>query len=222
MADLPHRYITIEGPIGVGKTSLARRIAGALDLDLLLEQADENPFLERYYRDPENGALPTQLHFLFQRSRQLADMQQHDLFSRGRVADFLMEKDRLFASVTLSDLEFDLYQQVYERVSVDAPAPDIVVYLQAPAVVLMQRIRKRGIQMEQGIDRDYLTRLSDAYTSFFHRYEASPLLIVNAGSIDPVNDDNDFEQLMDRILSVRTGRHYFNPAPAAGMLKSGT
>ena len=207
------QFITIEGPIGVGKTSLAKRLAESLGYDLMLEQADENPFLERFYRDPAGAALPTQLFFLFQRVRQIQELRQSDLFSPVRVTDFLLEKDRLFAELTLGPDEFRLYEQVYEQVAVDAPTPDLVVYLQAPVDVLAERIRRRGLSYEQDIQSDYLRRLNEAYMQFFHRYQAAPLLIVNAASIDPINREADYEQLLERILNAGSGREYFNPAP---------
>lgn len=208
------RHITVEGPIGVGKTSLAKRLAKSLGYELLLERAEENPFLERFYRDPAGAALPTQLFFLFQRVRQVESLRQTDLFSPVRVTDFLLEKDRLFAELTLAPDEFRLYQQVYEQVALDAPAPDLVVYLQAPVDVLVQRIRRRGIAYEQEIRPDYLRRLNEAYMQFFHRYLGAPLLIVNAAAIDPIHRDEDYEQLLDRILNAGFGREYFNPAPS--------
>jgi deoxyadenosine/deoxycytidine kinase len=207
------QFITIEGPIGVGKTSLAKRLAESLGYELLLEQADENPFLERFYNDPVGAALPTQLFFLFQRVRQIQDLRQSDLFSPVRVTDFLLEKDRLFAELTLGPDEFRLYEQVYEQVAVDAPTPDLVVYLQAPVDVLAERISRRGLVYEQNIQPDYLRRLNEAYMQFFHRYQAAPLLIVNAASIDPINREADYEQLLERILNAGNGREYFNPAP---------
>lgn len=207
------RYLVVEGPIGAGKTSLARRLAAHYGSDLVLEQAEENPFLERYYRDPKRFALPAQLFFLFQRARQVQDMRQDDLFSPVRVADFLLEKDKLFAELTLAPDELALYHQTFEHLAIDAPPPDLVVYLQAPADVLLHRVRKRGIAYEQNIEPAYLERLADAYTRFFHNYHASPLLIVNAREINPVERDADFQQLLRAIDSARSGRHYFNPVP---------
>lgn len=207
------RYIAIEGPIGVGKTSLARRVAATLEFDLVLEGAEENPFLERFYRDPAANALPTQLHFLFQRARQAQEMRQSDLFAGGRVADFLLEKDRIFARLNLRDEEFRLYEQVYQGLTLDAPTPDLVVYLQAPVEVLIERVQRRGIVYEQAVRPEYLRRLSEAYMDFFHRYEASPLLIVNAAVIDPVRRERDFEDLLRRIQQMEGGRQYYNPAP---------
>ncbi len=212
MSASPHKFIVIEGPIGVGKTSLTRRLAKSLGAQLVLEQADENPFLERFYRNPKAAAFQAQLFFLFQRARQLEEVRQADLFGAVRIADYLLEKDRLFARVTLDDSEYALYERVYERIVVDAPKPDLVVYLQAPVDVLVDRIAKRGIRYEQYIERAYLDKLTQAYARFFHSYDAAPLLIVNAASIDPVNNDADYQQLFAEINRTRRGRHFFNPA----------
>ena len=209
----PLRYLAVEGPIGVGKTSLARRLAETLQFELVLEQAEENPFLERFYRDPAANALPTQLHFLFQRARQAQQMRQSDLFAGGRVADFLLEKDQIFARLTLPDEEYRLYDQVYQGLALDAPTPDLVIYLQAPVDVLLERVQRRGIAYEQSVRRDYLQRLSEAYMRFFHRYDAGPLLIVNAATIDPVRREQDYQDLLGRINAMEGGRQYYNPAP---------
>jgi deoxyguanosine kinase len=206
-----HRFIVVEGPIGVGKTSLARRLSQSLGGELVLEQAEQNPFLERFYKNPRAAAFQTQLFFLFQRARQLEEVRQEDLFSAVRVADYLLEKDRLFARVTLDDAEYALYERVYERVVVDAPKPDLVVYLQAPVDVLVDRIARRGIRYEQHIERAYLDKLTQAYARFFHSYDASPLLIVNSAVIDTVNSDSDYQQLYAEIAKPRRGRHFFNP-----------
>ena len=210
--DIPaQRYIVIEGPIGVGKTSLARRLAETLEADLVLEQDAQNPFLERFYRNPKTGALPAQLFFLFQRAQQLGTLKQQDLFAPRRVADYLFEKDRLFAGLTLDAAEMALYEQVAARLAVDPPKPDLVVYLQAPVETLLQRIAKRGTSFEHLIDAPYLTRLNDAYARFFHEYDRAPLLIVNAASIDPVQNQADFEELVGAIRRMKKGRMYYNP-----------
>jgi deoxyguanosine kinase len=216
-SDIPHQFIVLEGPIGVGKTSLARRLCASLDAEPVLEQAAENPFLERFYRNPRDGALPAQLYFLFQRAQQLAALNQQDMFAPLRVADYLLEKDRLFARVTLDDAEFGLYEQVYTKLDVQAPKPDLVVYLQAPVDVLLERIAKRGIRYEQQIERAYLERLNEAYARFFHEYEAAPLLIVNAASIDPVNNQADYDELLAAIQRMKRGRLYYNPLRSRGI-----
>ncbi len=208
------RFLVVEGPIGVGKTSLALRLAERLGGGLMLEQADDNPFLERFYDSPRAAAFPTQLHFLFQRSRQLAELRQGDLFREGPlIADFMLEKDRLFAEINLDVDELALYAQVYARLAMEAPAPDLVVYLQAPVDVLLARIRRRDRPQERSIDAGYLQRLTDAYTAFFSRYDRSPLLIVNATELNPVEREEDLERLAGEIHSTRRGRRYFNPAP---------
>ena len=215
--DIPHQFIVIEGPIGVGKTSLARRLCASLEAEAVLEQAAENPFLERFYRNPRDGALPAQLYFLFQRAQQLAALNQQDMFAPTRVADYLLEKDRLFARITLDDAEFGLYEQVYAKLDVQPPKPDLVVYLQAPVDVLLERIAKRGIRYEQQIERAYLERLNEAYARFFHEYEAAPLLIVNAASIDPINNQADYDELLAAIQRMKKGRLYYNPLRSRGI-----
>jgi deoxyadenosine/deoxycytidine kinase len=213
MADT--RYIVIEGPIGVGKTSLARRLAAALDAELMLEEAAANPFLERFYQDPRGAALPTQLFFLFQRARQVEDLRQPDMFNATRVADFMLEKDRLFAEVNLDRHELALYDRVHESLEVEPPAPDLVVYLQAPVDTLLHRIARRGLDYEQRITRRYLERLAESYSRFFHAYDAAPLLIVNAATIDPIHNEGHFQVLLSEMLQIRSGRHFFNPLSAA-------
>ncbi|HEX2668796.1 MAG TPA: deoxynucleoside kinase [Gammaproteobacteria bacterium] len=207
------RYIVVEGPIGVGKTSLAMKLAETLGGELLLERAEENPFLERFYRDPKGAALPTQLSFLFQRARQLQELRQGDIFQPTRVADFLLDKDPLFARLNLDDEELKLYEQVYQHLTLDAPRPDLVVYLQAPVDVLVRRVNRRGIGYERFIQQEYLERVASAYSHYFHHYSASPLLIVNAADINPVESEADYNSLVREINRVRSGRHYFNPTP---------
>ncbi|MGH8413598.1 MAG: deoxynucleoside kinase [Gammaproteobacteria bacterium] len=212
MTEDKSRYLVVEGPIGVGKTSLAQLLAETFSAELLLERAEENPFLERFYRDPKNAALPTQLSFLFQRTRQMQQMRQGDIFTPARVADYMLEKDRLFAQLNLDDDEFALYEQVYQNLALDAPVPDLVVYLQAPVDVLMRRVMRRGVGYEQFVQRDYLERVAGAYANFFHYYSRSPLLIVNASDINLVDSEEDYGLLVREISRVRSGRHYFNPA----------
>jgi deoxyguanosine kinase len=177
----------------------------------VLEQDAQNPFLERFYRNQKSGALPAQLFFLFQRAQQLGTLKQQDLFAPRRVADYLFEKDRLFAGLTLDAAEMALYEQVAGRLAVDPPKPDLVVYLQAPVETLLQRIARRGTAYESLIDAPYLTRLNDAYARFFHEYERAPLLIVNAASIDPLQNDADYEELVGAIRRMGKGRMYYNP-----------
>lgn len=208
-------FIVVEGPIGVGKTSLARRLAESFGCELLLEGAADNPFLSRFYRNPRAAAMQTQLFFLLQRAQQMQELRQADMFEPVRVADFLMDKDRLFARLTLDNEEFKLYEQVYSHLTIDVPAPDLVIYLQAPVDVLVKRIAKRGIASERAMEHGYLRSLCDAYTRFFHYYDASPLLIVNAADINLVESDSDYRALLEQIGQVTSGRHYFNPAPAA-------
>jgi deoxyguanosine kinase len=207
------RYLVVEGPIGVGKTSLAVKLAETLGGELMLERAEENPFLERFYRDPKNAALPTQLSFLFQRARQLQQLRQGDIFQPTRVADFLLDKDPLFARLNLDDEELKLYQQVYQHLTLDAPRPDLVIYLQAPVEVLVRRVQRRGIGYERFIQQEYLERIANAYSQFFHHYGASPLLIVNAADINPVDSAADYAALVREISRIHSGRHYFNPTP---------
>jgi deoxyadenosine/deoxycytidine kinase len=211
------RYIVVEGPIGVGKTSLARRLAKSFDAELLLEAVDENPFLERFYRSGRTAALPAQLFFLFQRSRQIEELRQSDMFSPIRIADFHLDKDRLFAETNLDAEELSLYDQIYEKLDIDAPVPDLVIYLQASVDALMERISRRGVPYERAIDRQYLETLAEAYARYFHSYDAGPLLIVNATSIDPVHDDDDYDQLYQQICQPLGGRRFFNPSSVAAL-----
>jgi len=209
----PPRYIAVEGPIGVGKTSLSRRLAETFNYELLLEKSDENPFLERFYQNRREHALATQLFFLFQRTRQIQELRQSDLFENVRVADFLIDKDRLFARETLDKDEYELYLKVYQHLTLDAPVPDLVIYLQAPSQTLLDRIQMRGIPSEQYIDKAYLDQLNEAYTEFFHYFDKTSLLIVNSAEIDLVNNEDDYQQLVDYILSLPRGTHFFNPKP---------
>ena len=210
MSSLPN-YIVIEGPIGVGKSSLAQRLANDFNSQLMLEEVDENPFLEQFYQRPREAALSTQLFFLMHRTRQIKELRQADIFSQSKIADYLIEKDQLFAQVTLTPTEYELYLQVYEHMIIDAPKPDLVVYLQAPVHTLIERIRKRGRNYERLIESSYLEQLNEAYAEFFYHYNDTPLLIVNASDIDFIHNDRDYEQLKAQIVSTTSGRHYFNP-----------
>lgn len=206
-------FLVVEGPIGVGKTSLVRRLAEHFRGETLLEAADENPFLQRFYENPKASAFPAQLFFLFQRSQQMNDLQQGDMFRQQLIADFMLEKDRLFAQINLDAEEMKLYEQVYSRMTLEAPAPDLVVYLQAPVDVLLERIRQRARPQERTLDRAYLQRLCDAYTKFFHFYDRSPLLIINAATINPLESEQDFNLLVEHICSEGPQRRYLNPMP---------
>ena len=209
------RYIAVEGPIGAGKTSLAKRLAESLSADLVLEEVAENPFLERFYRDGQSAALPAQMFFLFARARQIEGLRQSDMFSTVKVADYLFAKDNLFAEMNLTSEELALYQQVVDSLNIDAPVPDLVIYLQASVDSLLTRIARRGIGFERAINRRYLERLTDSYARFFHAYNEGPLLIVNASQIDPINNEVDYEQLFQQIEKTTGGRHFYNPIAAA-------
>ncbi len=207
------RFIAVEGPIGAGKTSLARRLAESLRYGTLLEPVADNPFLDRFYADGRTQALPTQLFFLLHRVRQVTDLKADDLLGPNLVADFMIEKDELFARLTLEEAEYELYRQIQQSLHIEAPAPDLVVYLQAPTEVLQRRIQSRGIRFEQNIADDYLEALVNAYTEFFHYYDDAPLLIVNATEIDFVHNDEHFEQLLAQLLHMEGTRQFFNPNP---------
>ena len=204
------RYIVIEGPIGVGKTSLAKKLAIEFGGDLLLEKAEDNPFLANFYKNPRQYALSTQLHFLLQRAQQVQDFRQADLFQGSHIADFMVDKDPLFAQMTLNRDELELYQQIYAHLTLDAPRPDLVIYLQAPLDILRDRIALRGIGYEQQIRDEYLLRLCESYTRFFHDYEDSALLTINTQSVDLINNAADYQAVLEKINDIHSGRHYFN------------
>ena len=207
------KYLAVEGPIGVGKTTLARKLADVFTYPLMLEPVTENPFLDRFYAEGASQALPTQLFFLLHRARQVTDMPGNDLLDRSLVADFMMEKDELFAKLTLDAEEFLLYQQIQNSLKVKPPVPDLVIYLQAPAKTLQDRVLHRGNTFEQSIELDYLDALNDSYTEFFHYYEQAPLLVVNASEVDFANNDEHFLALLEQILCMEGTRQFYNPNP---------
>lgn len=207
----PPGYIAVEGAIGAGKTTLARRLAATFNYEMLSEDAQENPFLKKFYHNQRQSALATQLFFLFQRAQKVGELRQRDIFQPVRVADFLVEKDPLFARINLDPDEYALYEKVYRQLTIEAPVPDLVIYLQASTDVLLRRIERRGIAYEQVIDAAYLEKLSDVYSQFFLYYDKAPLLIVNASAIDLADSESDYRQLVDYLLDIRSGRHYFNP-----------
>ena len=206
----PLRYIVVEGPIGVGKTSLARRLAARLSADVLLEQPAENPFLARFYQDMPRYALPTQLFFLFQRLRQIEPLAQADLFARATVSDFLLDKDPLFARITLSGDELALYRRIFEALRPQSPAPDLVVYLQAQPGTLIERVRRRGVDFERSISEEYLALLAESYSRFFYHYTDAPVLIINSENLNFAARDDDLELLVERMRGMRSRREFFN------------
>jgi deoxyadenosine/deoxycytidine kinase len=205
-----YHYVVVEGPIGVGKTSLVNLLAEHSEARTLLEKPQENPFLTRYYDDAARYALPTQLFFLFQRINEVRDLTQMDMFSTRTISDYLFEKDSLFARLTLSDDEYKLYQTIYQSLAPQAPTPDLVIYLQASTDALIERVRRRGYRHERAIQGDYLSRLSSSYGEFFYHYDDAPLLIVNSDHLNFVDNAEDFNLLLDRIGRMRGRREYFN------------
>lgn len=205
-----YHYIVVEGPIGVGKTTLCRKLATAFEAQLLLEQPQNNPFLDKFYRDAKRYALPAQLSFLMQRTEQMQELAQIDLSDTCIVSDFLIDKDPIFAKLTLADEELLLYQQIYQQVRAHPPLPDLVIYLQAHPDTLIDRVQKRGLAMEEGISALYLTHLCESYSRFFYDYQAAPLLIVNADHLNPIDLDDDFNLLLTHIRNMRGKREFFN------------
>jgi deoxyguanosine kinase len=216
MNAIPHaglqrfRHIAIEGPIGAGKSSLARKLAAHLDADLLLEQAEENPFLGRFYADMTGYAFQTQLHFLFQRVKQMQGVAQPGMFAGALVSDFLFAKDALFARLNLSDDEYRLYGQMHAQVAGQFGEPDLVVWLQATPATLLQRIQRRAIAMEQGISAAYLQRVCDAYVSYFRSYAGAPVFVIGTEDFNPVDNEADFQALVASLAAFRGPREYFH------------
>jgi deoxyadenosine/deoxycytidine kinase len=207
-----YRYVAIEGPIGAGKTSLTRKLAEHFNGHTLLEKPEANPFLERFYSDRARYALPTQLFFLFQRVQQLADLRQLDMFQELLFADFLLDKDPLFARLTLADDELKLYEQILAQLRPQTPPPDLVIYLQAPPGKLVERVLRRGNPVEARLGEEYLADLAESYMRFFHQYDDAPVLIVNTENLNPIDSAADFSLLLDRIARLRGRREYFNLA----------
>jgi deoxyguanosine kinase len=206
------RYLVVEGPIGAGKTSLARRLASRMSSDLVLELPEENPFLARFYEDMARYALPTQLFFLFQRARLLEPLAQPDMFGRPVIGDFLLDKDPLFARLTLSADELALYQKIYEALRPRSPTPDMVVYLQAQPATLIERVKRRARGYERPVSEEYLALLAESYARFFYHYNAAPVLIVNSDNLNFVERDADFELLVSRLRAMKSRREFFNLA----------
>ena len=204
-------FIVVEGPIGSGKTTLARMLAEKFSTQLLTEKAEENPFLARFYDDPIRYALQTQIFFLFQRARQIVDISQIDMFSQPITADFFLEKDPLFARLNLNDEEYALYHQIFQHLQLESPKPDLVIYLQTPVSALTERIAERNIKYENNIQPEYLERLATAYSEYFHTYDAAPVLIVNNEKLNIIKDEAALNLLVDRIDQFQGRREYFNP-----------
>jgi len=212
------KFIAVEGPIGVGKTTLTKLLAESFGYNTFLEKPSENPFLADFYENPSQAALGTQLFFLFQRVKQIQEIKQGDIFTPTRVSDFLLDKDKLFAKATLSDQELKLYEQIYDYLSLDLPTPDLVVYLQAETKTLHQRVMHRGIEMEKSVSFDYLELLNESYKEFFFDYDRSPVLIVNSDYLDLESSKGDYDLLLTKLLDYfnkpEGSKMYFNPSPA--------
>lgn len=205
------RYIVVEGPIGVGKTSLAKILAAEFQARLLFERVEENPFLGKFYEDRETYAFQNQLFFLLSRYRQQRGLSQHDLFNQNTIADYLFAKDKIFATLTLSSEELNLYQQVYQLLNPRVPKPDLVVYLQARPEVLYKRVKKRDKSYEKGVTLEYLREVAQAYNQYFFHYDESPLLVVNTSEIDFVSSSKDLADLIKEINNMGSGTQHYIP-----------
>ena len=206
-----YKFIVVEGPIGVGKTTLARKLANNLNSELLLEKFLENPFLEKFYKDIDKYALSTQLHFLLQRKADLSKLDSVGSNNKNYVSDYFINKDKLFAKTVLSRNEFELYTKIFDALNITIPKPDLIIYLQAEPDILLERIKLRGNGFEINITKDYLQKITDAYTQFFYSYKESPLLIINTSRVD-VNKSHDYVMLLDEISKDIKGKNYFNPS----------
>lgn len=204
-------YIAVEGPIGVGKTSLANLISKELGARLILEGFEENPFLPEFYKDPERYSFQTQLFFLLQRYRQQQELRQVDMFQNLLITDYLFVKDRLFASLNLNEKEMQLYDTVANLLEKNVIRPDLVIYLQADTETLINNIANRGREMEEDISKDYIHALSQVYTEYFFRYQDSPLVIINTNNIDFVHNENDLNEIINFIRKPVSGTKFFNP-----------
>jgi len=202
-------HIAIEGPIGVGKTTLTHKLAERFNANTLLEDVDDNPFIELFYQDPSRHAMSVQLSFLFSRLKQWQSLQQPNLFTRGLISDYIFAKDRLFANINLSDEELTLYDQVANLACSDIAKPDLVIYLQSNPNIIMQRIRQRNLRMEHGLSDDYLRKVIEAYEQFFFRYQDTPLLVVQTDHLDFSSHDNDVDNLLSRLQNMRSNTEFW-------------
>jgi deoxyadenosine/deoxycytidine kinase len=206
----PH-YIVVEGPLGVGKTSLAGLLAEKLQGETLLEDVEGHPFLTKFYRNPRKYAFQTQVYFLLRRYQQVAEIHQMDLFKKVIISDYLFEKDRIFARINLDDQEFWLYEQVFQLLNRKTVVPDLAIFLQARTPVLLERIRKRGRKFEKGVNPDYVESINQAFNTFFFHYQASPLLVIDASEIDFVHVPEDLDNLVEQIRKMEGGTQYYVP-----------
>ncbi len=208
---LRSRYIVVDGPIGVGKTSLTSLLAEELGGRLVLERAEDNPFLTDFYRDPARYRFQTQTFFLLSRFSQQQEMHQPDLFTRIVVSDYLFEKDRIFAYLNLDEHELALYEQIYRVLEPKIVRPDLVIFLQADTETLLRRIKQRGRSFEKDVDHGYIAAVNEAYSQFFFRYSEAPLLVINTSDIDFVHRRDDLDDLLKQILTMRQGTQYYVP-----------
>ncbi|MBS2022475.1 MAG: deoxynucleoside kinase [Deltaproteobacteria bacterium] len=206
-----HRYIVVEGPIGVGKTTLTKALARRFSARTVFEIVEENPFLANFYQDKNKFAFQTQLFFLLSRFKQQQELFQQDLFAQVTVSDYLFAKDRIFASITLDPNELSLYERIYEHLGPRVMKPDLVVYLQARQDILLGRIKKRAREFERKFDADYLAELSRTYNDFFHRYEETPLLIINTSDVDYSESEEALDEPIAKMNSIKAGAHWFSP-----------